>query len=118
MLWKGPSDCENITHGLIDHVASFWLVPAKILDIEVSGSLFGKGPFTLSESESEKDQRIIRKDQSVSGKTSKKMFVFAIAIVQCKWTLKVKDEFKKKKKKKIVFSPTLMIFLKKFLSSL
>ena len=44
-----------------------------------------KGPFTLSDSESEKDQRTIGKDQSVSGITSKKMLVFAIA--QCKWAL-------------------------------
>ena len=46
-----------------------------------------KGPFTLSDSESEKDQRTIRKDQSVSGRISKKMCVFAIAIAQCKWAL-------------------------------
>ena len=47
-----------------------------------------KGPFTLSDSksESEKDQRTIGKDQSVSGKISKKMFIFAIA--QCKWALR------------------------------
>ena len=50
-----------------------------------------KGPFTLINSESEKDQRTIRKDQSVSCKISKKMFIFAIA--QCKWA-PIADFFK------------------------
>ena len=47
-------------------------------------SFLFKGPITLSDSE--KGQRTMRKDQSVSSKTSKKMLIFAIA--QRKQTLK------------------------------
>ena len=68
-------------------ISTYFVLPVRYCTVKVIFSV--KGLFTLSDSdsESEKDQRTARKDQSVGGKTSKKSFAFAI--VQCKWALTV-----------------------------